>query len=101
MRMMPCPHCAASNSVKRQLCYQCERPLYIGTPGAAPPQPEAPPLLTTCGHCCYANAAPPLGRRMARDQVWCSRRDDPVPAAQAASDCYEPAFGWSREQIID
>ena len=101
MQMMPCPHCGVSNSVKRERCYQCEQPLHPAPTEEKPAQPEGPPALTTCADCCYANSAPPLGRRMGHDQVWCSRQEQAVPAAQAASDCYEPAFTWSRNQIID
>jgi hypothetical protein len=38
---------------------------------------------------------------MGRGEVWCSKREEPVSATQAANECYEPAFTWSREEIID
>ena len=33
MRMQPCPHCGAQNSVKRTTCYQCQQPLDFATSG--------------------------------------------------------------------
>ena len=102
MRMMSCPHCGVSNSVKRESCYQCEKPLHTA-PAEETQRSEAgaEPKLTTCADCCYASSAPPLGRRMGHDQVWCSLREEAVLATQVASHCYEPAFTWSREEIID
>ena len=99
MQMMSCPHCGASNSVKRELCYQCQKPLRTGP--AKEQQAEAGVVVTSCADCCYASSAPPLGRHMAHEQVWCSHRDEPVSAARVASECYEPAFTWARDQIVD
>lgn len=95
MEMIPCPHCGAANSAKRDHCYQCEGALR----GA--PKEEGRDYVPTCANCAQAAIFPPPGQRLAPDEVWCSERNEAVPSSQVAGDCFAEAFGWKREDILD
>ena len=41
------------------------------------------------------------GQVITSDEVWCTERDEAVPSDQIAGDCFEEAFGWKREDILD
>jgi hypothetical protein len=94
MDMMSCPHCGVANSRKRAHCYQCEQDLH------APPR-TPPRGGVTCARCGLTAAAAPPGRALSRDQVWCTYRVAAVLSTAAAGTCFQEAFGWSREQILD
>jgi len=96
MQMMDCPHCGAANSVKRDYCYQCNGDLR-GQPSKAAGLDYVP----TCNNCLHAGIFPPAGKRIGPEQVWCAQKDVPVGSAQMAGECYEEAFGWKREDILD
>lgn len=96
MRMMKCPRCGAENSVRRDHCYQCGAPLH-----SSEPQPAELDYVPTCANCAHAAVFPPPGKNLKPDEVWCMKQDAPVPAAQVAGDCFEEAFGWKREDILD
>lgn len=95
MEMIPCPHCGAQNSTKRDYCYQCQGDLGGGA------KKDAPDYIPTCGSCSRALISAPLGRQIAGDQVWCTERGEAVGSARVAGDCFEEAFGWKREDILD
>jgi len=96
MEMMPCPHCGAENSTKREYCYQCQENLR-----GAPKADKGHDYVPTCATCIHAVVFPPPGQRLSPDQVWCSRKEAAVSSAQVAGDCFEEAFGWAREDILD
>jgi hypothetical protein len=96
MDMIRCPHCGAENSTKRDYCYQCQGDLR----GSAQPQGERD-YVPTCSNCAHAAIFPPAGHRLSPDRVWCTKREEPVPSDQVAGDCFEEAFGWRREDILD
>jgi hypothetical protein len=103
MDMMPCPHCGAANSKKRLSCYQCAGDLL-----AAPKEVRASGATgTTCASCLRAMDGPPLGQWMATDHVWCTVRDQPIPATTSSGECFEQQqrqnaeFGWQRNEILD
>jgi hypothetical protein len=94
MAMMKCPHCGVENSEKRHYCYQCEGDLR-GKPK------ETHDYMETCAGCAKANLFPPAGIVLNSEQVWCMAQNQVVSASQVAGDCFEQAFGWSRENILD
>ena len=94
MAMMKCPHCGVDNSEKRQYCYQCEGDLR-GKPK------DSHEYMEACRSCSKANLFPPPGIGLTMDQVWCLEKGQVVPAAQVAGQCFEEAFGWSRDKILD
>jgi len=94
MAMMNCPHCGVENSEKRQYCYQCDGDLR-GKPK------DSHDYMETCRSCAKANIFPPPGIALNSDQVWCLARDEVVSAMKVAGDCFEQAFGWGRESILD
>ncbi len=96
MEMMSCPHCGTDNSTKRDYCYQCGGDLR-GAPGT----PGDLEYIPTCASCSRAAIFPPAGKILAQDQVWCTDRDEAVPASQLAGECFEEAFTWKREDILD
>ncbi len=96
MQMMNCPHCGIANSTKRDYCYQCNKDLRA-QPGAEP----SLDYLTKCGDCRQAGIFPPVGSRIGPEEVWCMQKEEAVPSAQMAGDCFEEAFGWKREDILD
>lgn len=103
MEMMECPHCGAQNSVKRDYCYQCQEALHDEA-HAQPAHLQADPqrdYVPTCANCARAAIFPPLGKQIAPDEVWCTEREEAVPSAQIAGECFEEAFGWKREDILD
>jgi ribosomal protein L40E len=95
MAMMSCPHCGAQNSDKRTHCFQCEGDL------RGKPKEEARGYMETCQSCSKANLFPPPGVALGQDQVWCLERGEPVAGSRIAGDCFEEAFGWSRNAILD
>ena len=97
MDMMGCPHCGTSNSTKRDYCYQCGGDLH-GAPSSNTANLD---YMPTCANCSQAAIFPPAGHIIAPDQVWCMERDEAVPSAQMAGDCFQEAFGWKREDILD
>ncbi|UCC67296.1 MAG: hypothetical protein JSV79_09185 [Armatimonadota bacterium] len=96
MEMMSCPHCGAQNSAKRDYCYQCQGDLH----GQGQKEGNRD-YVPTCATCAHAAVFAPLGKQLAADQVWCSKRDEAVRSSQIAGDCFEEAFGWKREDILD
>jgi hypothetical protein len=94
MAMMKCPHCGADNSEKRDYCYQCEGELR----GKAK---ESHGYVENCRSCSKANMFPPPGTVVTRDQVWCLDKGQVVSATMVAGACFEEAFGWSRDKILD
>ncbi len=96
MEMMSCPHCGAQNSTKREYCYQCQRDLR-----GQPKDEKTHDYVPTCASCVHALISAPLGRQLAGDQVWCTRREEAVNSARISGDCFEEAFGWKREDILD
>ena len=97
MEMMQCPHCGAQNSTKREFCYQCQESLQ-GPPKADKGERDYVP---TCANCAQAAIFPPAGQHLTPEQVWCTSRGESVPSDQIAGDCFEEAFGWRREDILD
>ena len=96
MEMMSCPHCGTENSTKRDYCYQCG-----GELRGAPNTTADTEYVPTCANCSHAAIFPPAGQVITADEVWCTERDEAVPSAQMAGDCFEEAFGWKREDILD
>jgi hypothetical protein len=96
MEMMLCPHCGAGNSTKREYCFQCE-----GALRGEPKKAEVHEYVATCVNCSHAAIFPPPGHKLTPDQVWCMERDESVPSAKVAGDCFSEAFGWRREEILD
>jgi hypothetical protein len=94
MAMMKCPHCNADNSDKREYCYQCDGALR----GKAK---ETHGYLETCRSCAKANMFPPPGIVLSSDQVWCLEKDEVLSGARIAGECFEEAFGWNRNKILD
>ena len=95
MDMMKCPHCGVANSVKRELCYQCERGL------RDLPKVAQESSAVICGACSLAAMSPPPGIKVTRDEVWCTHRGAAIQARNAAGACFQQSFGWGREQILD
>jgi NMD protein affecting ribosome stability and mRNA decay len=95
MEMMKCPHCGAQNSTRREYCFQCEGALR----GEAKNQSRD--SVATCAQCAGAAIYPPPGRRITPDQVWCTKKEEAVPSAKVADDCFSEAFGWHRAEILD
>ncbi len=95
MDMMSCPHCGAANSRKRTYCYQCEGDL------RAPPKASGIAGGPTCARCGLAASSAPVGQALSREQVWCTHRAAPMASKTAAGTCFQEAFGWGREQILD
>ncbi len=95
MEMMSCPHCGAQNSSKREYCYECGGDLR----GA--PKKDEPDYIPTCANCAHALISAPLGKHIGPDQVWCGKTDEPVASSQVAGDCFDEAFTWKREDILD
>ena len=96
MEMMSCPHCGTENSTKRDYCYQCGGELQ-GAPSATADLEYVP----TCANCSHAGIFPPAGQTITPEEVWCTDRNEAVPSTQMASDCFDEAFGWKREDILD
>ncbi|MFB3880356.1 MAG: hypothetical protein ACE149_03785 [Armatimonadota bacterium] len=96
MQMMNCPHCGAPNSVKRDVCYQCS-----GDLRGQPSKVAGLDYMPTCKDCSHAGIFPPAGQRISAEQVWCMLKDVAVGSTQMAGDCYEEAFAWKREDILD
>jgi hypothetical protein len=96
MQMANCPHCGTANSVKREYCYQCSGDLH-----GEPSKSAELEYIPTCNNCSHAGIFPPAGKRISPEQVWCGRKDEAIEASQMAGDCYEEAFGWKREDILD
>jgi hypothetical protein len=96
MQMMDCPHCGAANSVKRDVCYQCN-----GDLRGEPSKSADLDYMPACKDCSHAGIFPPAGQRISAEQVWCMRKDIAVGSTQMAGDCYEEAFSWKREDILD
>jgi hypothetical protein len=96
MEMMDCPHCGTQNSVKRDYCYQCGGELQ----GQANTTAELE-YVPTCATCARAAISPPPGKQITQDEIWCMEREEAVPSGQMAADCFEEAFGWKREDILD
>lgn len=109
MEMMECPKCGAQNSVKRDFCYECQQPLRgeaaeqpLQSKAASPPQEgEQRDYVPTCANCAHAAIFPPLGKHLTPNEVWCTEREEVVPAAQIGGDCFSEAFSWKREDILD
>jgi NMD protein affecting ribosome stability and mRNA decay len=95
MEMMKCPHCGAQNSVKRDICFQCEGAL------RGEPKKGTRESIATCAHCSHAAIFPPPGQRITPDQVWCTKKEEAVASAKIAGDCFSEAFGWRRAEILD
>ena len=95
MDMMKCPHCGVANSTKRELCYQCER----GLRDLPKAQQQGPTVI--CGTCSLAALSPPPGTKVTHDEVWCTHRQAAIHARTSAGACFQQAFGWGREQILD
>ena len=96
MEMMECPHCGIKNSPKRDYCYQCQGALR----GPAKVDEERG-YVPTCANCAHAAIFPPPGKQISPDQVWCMKQEEVVPCAKVGGDCFEEAFGWKREDILD
>jgi hypothetical protein len=96
MEMRPCPQCGAENSTRRDYCYQCG-----GSLRGEPSQASTVDYVPTCANCSHAAVFPPPGHQITSEQVWCTKQEGPVPSGQLAGDCYEEAFGWKREDILD
>lgn len=77
MRMQSCPHCGADNSIRRERCYQCQRPLAPVTP--RPQAPERPAAASRW------EALEPLreGRRPARGADSSPGPSAPAPTARS------------------
>jgi hypothetical protein len=95
MDMKNCPHCGALNSTKREYCYECDGML------SGEVKPEDRDYVATCATCAHAAVFPPPGHRLAPTEVWCTERDEAVPSSMVSGDCFEEAFGWKREDILD
>ena|GEM_PF-1395343 len=96
MEMMDCPHCGVKNSVKRDHCFQCNGELRGG-----PNITSDLEYIPTCADCSRSAVQAPPGGILNPEEVWCLDRDEPVPSAQIAGDCFQPPFGWRREDILD
>jgi hypothetical protein len=96
MDMMNCPHCNAVNSSKRDYCFQCNKNLH----GKASQSADLD-YMPTCGNCAHAGIFPPAGFVIGPEQVWCMKQDVAVGSTQMSGDCYEEAFNWKREDILD
>lgn len=102
MEMIRCPHCGAQNSAKRQFCYQCEASLRPAPGEEAPPQPKQKrDYVPTCASCSLAAIYAPAGVKLKPSEVYCTKREQVVPADMVAGDCFSEAFGWRREEILD
>jgi len=96
MEMTRCPHCGAGNSAGSATCSQCG-----GSLRQEETEQEESSKPSTCANCKHASIYAPVGQRIRPDQVWCLERDEAVPADQVGGTCYEKAFGWRREDILD
>ena len=96
MEMMICPHCGTENSTKRDYCYQCSGELQ-GAPNVGADLEYVP----VCAKCSRAAIFPPAGQTITSEEVWCIERSGAVPSTQMAGDCFDEAFGWKREDILD
>ncbi len=94
MEMISCPHCGVQNSSKREYCYQCEGELR-GTPK------QERGYVPTCASCSLAAIYAPAGARLDASEVWCTKQDKAVSAEMVAGNCFNEAFGWRREDILD
>lgn len=96
MEMTRCPHCGAGNSAESATCFQCG-----GSLRQEETEQEESSNLSTCANCKHASIYAPVGQRIRPDQVWCLEREEAVPSEQVGGTCYEEAFGWKREDILD
>lgn len=95
MDMVACPHCGTQNSSKRDYCYQCNGAL------RGEKKESQRGYVPTCASCSQAAIYAPRGHKLIRNEVWCAKRERPVPADMVAGECYSEAFGWKREEIAD
>lgn len=90
MRMQPCPHCGAQNSVKRTTCYQCQRPL--DSAGAEPRAPaEGPRPAPTSRWEAIETTGAPRAQSHTAHRTPPSTSDRASPAAAPTPRRYLPA----------
>ena len=96
MEMTRCPHCGAGNPAESTTCFQCG-----GSLRQEETEQEESSKLSTCANCKHASIYAPVGQQIRTDQVWCLQREEAVSAEQVGGTCYEEAFSWNREDILD
>jgi hypothetical protein len=97
--MMNCPACGAANSVKKEVCYQCNAPLHAVAGAVEEKAISRPPKV--CYDCSHACIFPPPGSRLKDNEVWCAHLESAIIGDQPAGECYSEPFVWRREETLD
>ena len=100
MGFVRCPNCGALNAASQRMCPQCETRLDLGA-ARTPSAPQSAASQPVCKQCKHANVFPPVGMKLAPEDVWCMSLNEPRAADGAADDCFEWSFTWRREESLD
>jgi ribosomal protein S27AE len=98
LQMMNCPACGAANSVKKEVCYQCNAPLHVVAETVEEKVVSRPPKL--CSECSHSCLFAPHGYRLKEDEIWCAHLESAIAVDHPAGECYSQPFEWRREQTL-
>ena len=93
--LVRCPSCGESNSARRETCYQCQQSLH------SPPTTAVSTALQYCKNCAHAGPFAPRGKKMAADEVWCDKQDQPKRSNTPGGACYQACFSWGKAEALD
>jgi hypothetical protein len=100
MELVRCPGCGALSAAGQKLCPQCETRLDLA-PVASAGAGRAGEPARVCKQCQHANVFPPVGVKLAHEDIWCTLMNAAQPADAPARDCFELSFAWRREESLD
>jgi NMD protein affecting ribosome stability and mRNA decay len=99
MELVRCPNCGALSAARQKMCPQCETRLDGVSAAAAVPAAVA--FSPVCKFCKCATVFPPVGVKLAQENIWCTLLNAAKLGDGGVGDCFAPSFAWRREERLD